>query len=521
MRHLFRTKWQSLTIKKKILTFTGVVFFICILSIVFDAWVVKFSLIDFNHILEENAQSVELVQSLEEERRIFREYVQKQGDVTLEMYQEAVDRTREAVYDLPFSYELLGEARYAQTWSIRNSYEVYVEYREGFLEQGRSNPTYIDDLYELYEMQNYLLIYAQKLMTNTLESGSEAYWERMPSLVSVPGIVIAFGCVLLCIMLQLSNLMNKTIISPVMKLVDASKKIANNDFFIEDVSVENQDELGELVHAFNKMKYATGEYITALEEKRTTLDLLHQEELERLAVEKQLESIKLELLKSQVNPHFLFNTLNVIGGMASLEEAETTEKMIRALSSLFRYNLKSSDVEVPLARELKVVEYYMYLQQMRFGERIAYDVKCDVNKEKVLVPTYTFQPLVENAIIHGLSKMEEGGTVRVRIGLQEGAVHIYIGDTGKGMKEEELESLRLRLKGERKRTEQSSREWLEQQKLMKEGRPEQPKQGQVGIGLGNIYRRITAMYPEGRMEIYSKYMRGTVVKLVIPQRSGE
>ena len=92
-------------------------------------------------------------------------------------------------------------------------------------------------------------------------------------------------------------MMDKTIILPVMKLADTSKKIANNDFFVEDVTVENKDELGKLVHAFNKMKYATGEYITALEEKRKTLDLLHEEELEKLETEKRLEMIKLELLK--------------------------------------------------------------------------------------------------------------------------------------------------------------------------------------------------------------------------------
>lgn len=81
---------------------------------------------------------------------------------------------------------------------------------------------------------------------------------------------------------------------------------------------------------------------------------MHEEELEKLETEKRLEMTKLELLKSQINPHFLFNTLNVIGGMASLEEAETTEKMIRALSALFRYNLKNQDTEVCLSQELKL-----------------------------------------------------------------------------------------------------------------------------------------------------------------------
>ena len=129
------------------------------------------------------------------------------------------------------------------------------------------------------------------------------------------------------------EILNRDIVLPVLALVKASKKIASNDFHVEDVKVENKDEIGELARAFNKMKYATQEYILILEEKRKTLDLLHKEELERLEMEKQLEAVQLDLLKSQINPHFLFNTLNVIGGMANLESAETTEKMIMALSS--------------------------------------------------------------------------------------------------------------------------------------------------------------------------------------------
>ena len=246
--------------------------------------------------------------------------------------------------------------------------------------------------------------------------------------------------------------------------------------------------LVNLVRAFNKMKYATGEYIQALEEKRKTLDLLHEEELEKLETEKRLEMTKLELLKSQINPHFLFNTLNVIGGMASLEEAETTEKMIRALSALFRYNLKNQDTEVCLSQELKIMEDYMYLQQMRFGDRITYRKDCSVDADKVIVPAFTFQPLVENAIIHGLSKKEEGGTVRVHIWQKDGFTLITIGDNGLGMDEAAL----MHLRGE----------------LEKED-------GKTGIGLGNIFRRIRAMYQDGNVEIYSKKDVGTVVKIQI------
>lgn len=494
MKQRLKQVWQTLMIQRKIMVFTSAVFVTCLLSVIFNVWIVKFSMLDFSRILEENSKSVNLVQAIEQESDYFQNYVQRQ-EITEEALSEILVKTRECVYALPFDYNELGEARYAQTWSIRNSYEVYVQKRDLFLSSGKTNPNYITDLYELYDMQKFLDIYAKRLMSDTMEIGSEKYQEKIPNILMVPWLIILIGAVMMIANVKLAQLMNSSIIGPVMKLVNASKRIADNDFFIEDIQVESQDELGELVHAFNKMKYATGEYIMALEEKRKTLDLLHEEELEKLAVENQLEAIKLDLLKSQVNPHFLFNTLNVIGGMASLEDAETTEKMIKALSSLFRYNLKTDDIMVPLARELKVVEDYMYLQQMRFGDRISCDMSCEVDKDRVLVPAFTFQPLAENAIIHGLSHKEEGGSLTIRVRMKRGRLYLYFADTGVGMSAEKLSLLKANLK-----TQNSQKE-------------------HAGIGLGNIYRRVHSMYPDGKVKIYSKENRGTVIIIVIPQEN--
>lgn len=486
-----KATWQALTIKKKIAAFTGMVFLIILLSVMFDIWVVEFSLIDFNGILQDNAKSSELVQALESERELFEGYIKSNREDEEVALEDAMRRTYDAVYNLPFSYNEIGEERYAKTWSIRNSYEVYRQKRDAVLLLDKGEPDYIGKLYEVYDMQNYLQEYANTLMTYTIEDGNNVYQGRVPTLICVPIAVILFGIILFFGMLKLAKLMNSTIISPVMKLVTASQKIAANDFYVEDVKVENKDELGELVRAFNKMKYATSEYILALEEKRKTLDLLHEEELEKLETEKRLEMIKLELLKSQINPHFLFNTLNVIGGMANLEDAHTTEKMIKALSSLFRYNLKTPEMEIPLARELKVVADYMYLQQMRFGERITYEVNSEVCEELVMVPTFTFQPLVENAIIHGLSPKETGGRIRIHIWQREQRVFITIGDNGVGIAEEELLHLSEQLG--------------------------QGKEGHAGIGLGNIYQRIYAMYENSFVGVYSKKDVGTVIRIEIPQ----
>ncbi|PHV69796.1 two-component sensor histidine kinase [Sporanaerobium hydrogeniformans] len=493
-RYKWHDTWLSLTIKKKISFFTGVVFLIILLSVMFDVWVVNFSLNDFRVILEDNARSNDFMEAIENESNCFEVYVKNPMDENLEKLEEAYKETRLAISRLPYDSSI-GAYRYAKTWSIRNSYTVYEEKRDLLLKMDEENPGYIQELYKVYNMQSFLQDYARALMRYTLEEGTETYIKKIPNLRRVPIVVFIFGVLLLWGIISLARLMNKTIILPIVNLVSASKRIATNDFFVEDVKVENKDEMGELVTAFNKMKYATGQYIMALEEKREMLHLLHKEELEKLEVEKRLEATNLELLKNQINPHFLFNTLNVIGGMANLEEAKITEKMTKALSSLFRYNLKTPEAEVVLAQELKIARDYMYLQQMRFGSRIRYEIQCKLDTDKVKVPTFSFQPLIENAVIHGLSKKEEGGKVSIRIWRQGYYVMITVVDTGVGMTQEELEKLRS---------------------AFKEGATER-----IGIGLGNIYKRVHGMYQDGEVEVFSKKNKGTAVRVKIPYREQE
>ena len=484
-------RWQNMTIRKKIISYTATVFLCVFLSVIFNICVAKFFMGDFNNILKESSKSSIVVQAMEDEKRLLGQYIRNATESNRQLLNEAITETERGVYGLPFDYREIGEERYALTWSVRSCYEIYVEKRDILLGTPLESKTYIEKLYEVYDIQEYLHGYVTQLMNMTLADGSTEYMRKIPSMILVPSMIGLCSIVLLFWMTELSTVMRKTIVVPVMKLVDFAKRIADNDFFIEDLQVDNKDEIGELVRAFNKMKYATGQYIFSLEERKKTLNLLHAEELEKLEAEKRLEAMKLEVLKNQVNPHFLFNTLNVIGGMAMLENAETTEKMIMALSNLFRYNLKNPDPEAILTQELNVVKDYMYIQQMRFGERISYSIRCEVDTNTVLIPTFTFQPLVENAIIHGLSPKEEGGKIYIRVWSREGENMITFHDTGIGMSEEKLENLRNRFSDG-----MVSRE---------------------SIGVGNVYRRFKIMYPAGGFEIYSKEGRGTLIKLRIPK----
>ena len=165
--------------------------------------------------------------------------------------------------------------------------------------------------------------------------------------------------------------------------------------------------------------------------------------------------------------------------------------MITSMSNLFRYNLKTTEQTVPLEQELKVVQDYTYIQKMRFGSRIRYDCQIQVDGAAVRLPAFTLQPLVENAIVHGIAKKEQGGRVFLRVWQRGQMLIVSVADTGVGMEEELRQQLFDSVKDR--------------------------NTSRVGIGLGNIYQRIQTMYQGGWMKVYGKKGQGTVIQIGIPR----
>ena len=488
---MLRNIWLTISIKKKIGIFAAMVILIMALSATFSICIMNFSLGGFNTILNDNSRCHDFQEALDLEIESFADYIRDATPDTRDQYVLSCVRTEHCLRSLPFDYARIGTERYARTWSILNGYETYQAYRDELAETQVRESDFVERLYRVYKMQEYLQTYARRLVQVTLKEGNDSYQEKVPVFYNMPYLILAISAVFMGFVMFLTKILSNALVSPAVLLAQCARKIAKNDFTGEDPSVENRDEMGELVQAFNKMKRSTKGYIDTLKENHRMSELLHREEIERVEMEKQLSGARLELLKSQINPHFLFNTLNMIACMAKLEEAVTTERMISSMSSLFRYNLKTSEQIVTLARELKVVQDYMYIQQMRFGSRILYSCDLKVDAEQAMIPAFTLQPVVENAMVHGLSKKEQGGRVHVRIWEQGKRLVISVADTGLGMSEERL---------------------AEVTEAMKERRT-----SRIGIGLGNIYKRIHMMYKQGEFRIASIEGRGTVIQMFIPQ----
>ena len=185
----------------------------------------------------------------------------------------------------------------------------------------------------------------------------------------------------------------------------------------------------------------------------------------------------------------------MISCMARLEDAGTTDEMIVRLGSLFRHNLRTKQQEITLEEELEGLDDYIYLQQMRFDGRITVEKNIRVQPAAVLVPSFMLQPVVENAFSHGLKSCEEGGRILLRVWQKDGMLILTVADNGRGMDAAELKALQQKIR----QSEQTGR----------------------SIGLGNIFRRITMLYPAGGMQVYSRPGHGTVIRFEIPQRQEE
>ena len=209
---------------------------------------------------------------------------------------------------------------------------------------------------------------------------------------------------------------------------------------------------------------------------------------------------EIDALQSQINPHFLYNTLESIRGQAIIEEVEGIEKMVKALADIFRYSITKKNAMVTLEEELQNIDNYLNIQQFRFGDKFIIIKEIEEDTKRCLIPKLIIQPVVENAIVHGLEIKPGKGTIRIKTSATEDSVLITIEDDGEGMDKETLEAINecfaLGVSGK------------DAQKV------------KIGLGLININERIKLIFDSSYgLKIYSMKDMGTKVELRIPKTS--
>ena len=254
------------------------------------------------------------------------------------------------------------------------------------------------------------------------------------------------------------------------------------DMMRQPVHLDGCREVMEISDQFNSM---IGEIDRLNHRLFSTMETLYDAEIQK----KQTELL---YLKSQINPHFLHNTLEVILGVAFIENAPQTARMIKALSRIFRYSIRGADT-VTVAEELKIVQAYIDIQQIRFYDKFRVEYNFDDTVLQNRIPKMVLQPLIENAITHGLEESTRNGLLKIGGSLQSDATTLlWVEDNGIGMDAQQLD----RLRGV-----------IEQEGTFRS----------ESIGFENVVNRIKLLYGERcGISVDSSPGRGTRVELRIP-----
>ena len=158
---------------------------------------------------------------------------------------------------------------------------------------------------------------------------------------------------------------------------------------------------------------------------------MQKERLERLELEKTLKETQLNTLKGQINPHFMFNSLNNIKGLM-LEDVEKSREMITRLSEMLRYSLTKNNLDkIELSEELEMISNYVELSKIQLEDRLQFSQKIEKNTLKIKIPPMIIQMLIENAVKHGISNLSEGGKVTLKIKEKDKYLNIIVKNSGK------------------------------------------------------------------------------------------
>jgi len=300
---------------------------------------------------------------------------------------------------------------------------------------------YYDDFIAAKNIASYFNVYASALMQNYLEVNSIDYKElnKNSSIIYVSLTTYLILILSMCVIYAMFFIRN---ISKGLKgIVETSNKVSKGQFEYYEGNKTDIYELDVLTNAFNTMIKDIKEFVSSINDKLILEKKLKEEEMKNLQYENALKKFDLKVLQSQINPHFLFNTLNCVNVTAIMENATTTSKLIKSVSNILRYSLRCMNRNSFLEEEINIVKDYIYIQECRFNDRVKFNLNVNMDMKKVKIPGMTIQPLVENAFIHGIESKEEGGCIDISINDDDGICSVVIEDDGVGIPKEILDKI--------------------------------------------------------------------------------
>ena len=288
-------------------------------------------------------------------------------------------------------------------------------------------------------------------------------------------VYVLTAIILVIVALLFSRFMARSITLPIQKLRDSMKKVQEGDFSVSDVVVDSKNEIGSLTKSFDVMTHRIHELME---------QNVHEQEEKRKS--------ELKALQSQINPHFLYNTLDSIIWMAEGKKNEEVVLMTASLARLLRQSISNEDEVVPIANEVEYARGYLTIQKMRYKDKLEFQIEVDSSILYIPLIKLVLQPIIENAIYHGLKYKESKGLLIVKGFMKDGNAVLQVIDDGVGMDEETLAHIYHKHK---------------------------VNYHSNGVGVYNVQKRLKLYYGEDYGITYTSELgKGTTATITIPGR---
>ena len=308
--------------------------------------------------------------------------------------------------------------------------EAFLYYSNLAISARRANNEDEIQLNYSYAMDSYNYLISQVLELNNLrlQQNAERYSANQSKILITNTLSVIFFLVFSVMIFFVLYFTITSIMEPLVEISDVAHKVARRNFDVPLFNRETNDEIGNICKAFDRMIISIREYIDTIWEKARTEAELKEKEIEMQAL---YTDAQLRALQNQINPHFLFNTLNTGAQLAMMENADKTCYFIEQVADFFRYNIQQQSRTVSIDEELALVDNFVYIMKVRFGNRLEFIKKIPEGTFPQQIPSMTLQPLVENCIKHGLKNTK--GKVSLEVADDEKYIVISISDNGEGM----------------------------------------------------------------------------------------
>ncbi len=426
-----------------------------------------------------------------ENSRHFDLFFQQRNDDNRELYQNSRNEISILMNEIE---EEISRDQKSKTFyrNLSNMLDYHDRLASDLLNSTVLNQSTYQKLTEIDTLYSYMNSHTQNLINSYLAYHSNNYVDLLVDTQNRSKTIYAVVILISIVVFIFAVLMSNNILKTIDKLSSSARYLSLGHWEIEDIEEINYRELNILGQTFNLMKNNIRKYIKELKEKSELENKLNQEKMENIEKERLLKESQLLNLQMQMDPHFLFNTLNTVSRTAMFENANETQNLIIAISKIMRYNLDHKGKMVELKKEIEFLISYLTIQETRFKEQMDFEINTIGDLEKIEIPPMIIQPIVENSIIHGLADTDSEGRVIIEIERLSEKIKIKVRDNGIGIESKKLNDI------------------LNDQQQNKE------KDERKSLGILNVIKRLKLHYGKNLLKINSTINEGTEVIIEIP-----